>query len=73
MSQIGPTAVAIVSGIIGLAIVAVLVSSQAQTSQVISQSGGALSSIITAAVSPVAGSSSNLFGAAAGSAIGSML
>ena len=69
MSQIGPAAVAIVSGIIGLAIIAVLVSTNAQTGTVISQTGGALSSIINAAVSPVAGSSSNGFGAAAGTAL----
>ena len=73
MNQIGPAAVAIVSGIIGLAIIAVLVSTNAQTGTVISQTGGALSSIINAAVSPVAGSSSNVFGAAAGTALGSML
>lgn len=73
MSQIGPAAVAIVSGIIGLAIVAVLVSTNAQTPSVIQQSGSALASIINAAVSPVAGSASNVFGAAAGSAVGSML
>lgn len=73
MNQIGPAAVAIVSGIIGLAIVAVLVSTNAQTGTVISQTGGALSSIINAAVSPVAGSSSNTFGSVATGALGSMI
>lgn len=73
MQQIGPTAIAIVSGIIGLAIVAVLVSRQAQTPTVISSTGGALSSIISAAVSPVTGSTSNLFGSAAGSALGGLV
>lgn len=72
MSGIGPAAVAIVSGIIGLAIVAVLVSSNAQTGTVISQSGTALSNIIGAAVSPVTGNTSSMFGSAASGALGAM-
>lgn len=46
---------AIVSGIIGLAIISVLVSPKAQTSSVLGASGGALSTVIGAAVSPVTG------------------
>lgn len=56
MSDIGPTFIAVVSGIIGLAIIAVLVSQKAQTSQVVQGVGTALSSVIGAAVAPVTGS-----------------
>jgi PRD1 phage membrane DNA delivery len=49
--------IAIVSGVIGLAIVAVIVSRNAQTPTVIGAAGSALSSIIGAAVSPVTGGS----------------
>lgn len=59
MDKIGPAIITIVAGVIGLAIVAVIVSQKAQTSTVISSSGSALSSIINAAVSPVSG---NTFG-----------
>jgi hypothetical protein len=55
MNSIGPGIIAIVTGIIGLAIVAVVVSQNANTSSVIGASGSALSSVIGAAVSPVAG------------------
>lgn len=51
---------AIVAAIIGLAIVAVLVSQKAQTGSVIQAGGSALSSIISAAVSPVTGGGSGL-------------
>jgi len=50
---------AIVAAIIGLAVVAVLVSNNANTSGVLTSSGTALSNIITAAVSPVNGNSNN--------------
>lgn len=73
MNQVGPAFVAVVTGVIGLAIVAVLVSQNAQTSGVISSGGGALAGIISAAVSPVTGSSSNTFGSVATSALGSMV
>jgi PRD1 phage membrane DNA delivery len=66
----GAGIVAIVSGIIGLAIVAVIVSQNAQTGSVITSGGTALSSIIGAAVSPVSGS--NTFGAAGSSALGGL-
>jgi hypothetical protein len=45
--------VTILSGIIGLAIIAVLVSQKAQTGSVITNAGKAFSSIIGAAVKPV--------------------
>lgn len=56
MGSIGPTFVAVVTGVIGLAIVAVLVGQRAQTPQVLQAGGSALSSIITAAVGPVSNS-----------------
>lgn len=46
----------IASGIVGLAIVAVLVSDRAKTSDVIRAAGGSFSQAIGAAVSPVTGS-----------------
>jgi len=55
----------IIAGIIGLAIVAVIVSNQAQTPAVIQAASSGLGAIITAAVSPVAGGTTNqnnLFG-----------
>jgi hypothetical protein len=66
MGSIGPAFVTVIAGIIGLAVVAVLVSQKAQTSSVIQSGGTALSSIIGAAVGPVSGSGSNNFGAASG-------
>ena len=46
---------AILAGIIGLAFIAVIVSSKAQTSSVISSAGTAFGGLISAAVSPVSG------------------
>lgn len=60
MDKIGAGFVAIVVGVIGLAMVAVVVSQKAQTSTVLQSGGTALSSIIGAAVAPVSGS--NTFG-----------
>lgn len=48
---------AIVGGVIGLAIISVLVSSRAQTPAVFGAAGGALANVIGAAVSPVTGQS----------------
>jgi hypothetical protein len=70
MQGIGAGMVAIVAGIIGLAIVAVVVSKNAQTSSVLTSGGTALSSIITAAVSPVA--TGNTFGAVGSGATGGL-
>jgi hypothetical protein len=55
MDSIGPTFIAVVSGVIGLAIIAVLVSQKAQTSQVFQGAGAALANVIGAAVGPVTG------------------
>lgn len=48
---------AIIAGVIGLAIVAILVSQRSQTASVIGSSGSALANVISAAVSPVSGAS----------------
>ena len=50
------------SGVLGLAIISVLVSQRSQTSGVISSAAGGLSSIIQAATSPVTGSGGNILG-----------
>jgi len=55
--------VAIVTAIIGVAIIAVLVSGQSQTANVLKAGGGAFSDILKTALSPVAGGVGNgLFG-----------
>lgn len=54
MGNLGEGLIVIVTAIIGLAMVAVLVSRSAQTSSVIGASGSALSQIIGSAVAPVA-------------------
>lgn len=72
MSNIGPTFIAVVSGVIGLAIVAVLVSQNAQTSTVVQGVGTALSSVIGAAVAPVSGSQTNNFGSTGSNATGAI-
>jgi hypothetical protein len=51
---------AIVAAVIGLAIVAVIVSKNAQTPSVISAASSGLSSVIQAAVSPVSGGTSSV-------------
>lgn len=56
MREVGPAAIAIVSGVIMLAIVAVIVSRNAQTPTVLTSAGSALASVIGAAVQPVSGS-----------------
>ena len=56
MNSIGPMFITVTGGIIGLAMVAVLVAQKAQTSTVIQGAGTALSSVIGAAVAPVTGS-----------------
>lgn len=64
MEHIGPGVVAVISGVIGLAIVAVIVSRNAQTPSVLSSAGSALSQVIGAAVAPVTGNSFGGSGAA---------
>jgi hypothetical protein len=53
MDQIGPTAITIVTSIVGLAMLAVIVSQKASTSTVIQSGGSALAAVIGAAVSPL--------------------
>ncbi len=72
MGSIGPGIIAAIAGIIGLAIVAVVVSKNAQTPQVIQSGGTALAQVIGAAVAPVASNTGNTFGGAAGGALGGM-
>jgi hypothetical protein len=55
MNEIGPTFVTILASVIGLAMLAVVVSQKAQTSSVIQSGGSALASVIGAAVSPLGG------------------
>lgn len=62
MNNVGATFITVIGGIIGLAIVAVLVSQKAQTTQVLQGGGSALAAIINAAVSPVTSASGNQFG-----------
>jgi hypothetical protein len=58
----GPLVVSVIAGVIGLAVVAVIVSKQAQTPTVIQSAGSALAAVIGAAVGPVSGNSQNQFG-----------
>ena len=69
MTDIGPVFITVLGGIVGLAIVAVLVAQKAQTPAVITGVGQALSSVIGAAVSPVS-SSGNVYGSNAQGAAG---
>jgi hypothetical protein len=62
MNSIGPTLVIVIGGVLTLAMIAVAVSKNAQTPQVIQGAGTALASVIGAAVAPVSGSTSNTFG-----------
>jgi hypothetical protein len=76
MEHFGAGLVTIIVSIIGLAMVAVIVSQQAQTSNVITAGGNALKSIIGAAVQPVSSNAlglgnSNLFGTSGSNGLGS--
>jgi PRD1 phage membrane DNA delivery len=62
MSNFGPTLITVLGGIFTLAMVAVIVSQKAQTSTVLTGAGTALSSVITAAVLPISGSTTTGFG-----------
>jgi hypothetical protein len=62
MGNVPGAVLAGLGALIGLAIVAVIVSQKAQTSSVIQSAGSALASVIGAAVSPVSGASGNSFG-----------
>lgn len=72
MGEAGRAILAIVSSVIGLSILAVVVSSQAQTSNVITSAGSALSQVIGAAVSPVTGGSGGALGGFANSLLGGL-
>jgi len=65
MGEAVETVATIAAAVIGLAIVAVLVSQQAQTSSVIQSSSSGFASIIQAAVAPVS-SSNSMFGGITG-------
>ena len=66
MDQVAPTVITVVSSIVGLAMLAVLLSKRADTSAVIQSGGSALSSVIAAAVAPLGAGNNN--GTAFGSA-----
>jgi PRD1 phage membrane DNA delivery len=72
MNSIGPTIITIVCSVIGLAIIAVVVSKNAQTPAVLTGAGTALSGIIGAAVGPVSNSQGNNFGSSGASGVGSV-
>lgn len=55
MNEVGPTVITIITSIVGLAMLAVVLSQRAATSQVINSSGSALASVIGAAVAPLGG------------------
>jgi PRD1 phage membrane DNA delivery len=65
LEHIGPGFVAVIASVIGLAIVAVLVSKNAQTPAVLTGAGSALAGVIGAAVGPVSNTQSNNFGGTA--------
>jgi hypothetical protein len=62
MGSIGPTFITVTAGIIGLAMVAVIVSKNANTSAVFTGAGTALSGVIAAAVGPVSNTGGATFG-----------
>jgi hypothetical protein len=64
--QLIASVVTVATAIVGLAIIAVLVSKNAQTGTVIQAGGSAFSQALTAAVSPVSGSGISGFSAPAG-------
>jgi len=72
MNQIGPGIITVIAGVIGLAMVAVLVSQNAQTSTVLTGAGTALSSVIQAAVAPVSSSTGNMTGSSSTGATGAI-
>lgn len=59
MKDAGAAIIALVTGFIGLAIVAVIVSKNAQTPTVISSAATGLANVIKAAVQPVSGGNGN--------------
>lgn len=59
MNEATSTLITIISSIVGLAVVAVIVSKRAQTPEVLKASGEALSGIIGAAVAPLGPGNNN--------------
>lgn len=55
MGKLGEGIITVITAIIGVAIIAVIVSKNAATSQVLSSAGSAFSGILGAAVGPVTG------------------
>lgn len=55
--KLGDSIVTVITAIIGVAIIAVLVSKQAETSAVLKSAGGAFSQVLGAAVNPVSNAS----------------
>ena len=70
--NIGPLVLSVIAGVIGLAVVAVIVSQRAQTPQVLSSAGNALSAVISAAVGPVSGGATNQFGSIGSGSTGAL-
>lgn len=66
--------VAILTGVVGITILAVIVSNQSNTANVLTAGGNALSSVLKAAVSPVSGGSSlgNLSGSLGNGLLGGL-
>jgi len=60
MDKILTSVMAIITGIIGVAIIAALVSTKSQTPQLLSSAGGAFAQILNTALSPINGSSTGL-------------
>jgi hypothetical protein len=60
MNQIGATFVTVLASIVGLAMLAVVVSRRGQAPEVISAGGSALASVIGAAVSPLGGGNAGM-------------
>jgi hypothetical protein len=53
--KLGDSIITVITAIIGVAVISVLVSQKAQTSQVLTAGGTAFSTILKAAVAPVTG------------------
>lgn len=60
--QLIASVVTVLTAIVGLAVIAVLVSKQAQTPQVITAGGSAFAQAVGAAVSPITGGGNGAFG-----------
>jgi PRD1 phage membrane DNA delivery len=59
LDDIGNAALTVFAGIVGLATIAVVIGQKSQAPQAIQATGGALSSIISAAVNPAATAATN--------------